>query len=108
VRQHRIDFTTASPSISASHHWVGIPQQQHSLAYSRVKLQRDTVKKTIIGTTENCAILTIRPDAFSSGDELTIDIDKSRLSMTVSDPSKEIILAKNDGGWVIGGLPSVE
>ncbi|MFY7795062.1 MAG: alpha/beta hydrolase [Chitinophagaceae bacterium] len=108
VRQHRIDFTTASPSISARHHWVGVPQQQHSLAYSRVKLQRDTVKRTIIGTTENCAVLTIRPDAFRTGDELTLDIDKSRLTMAVSDPSKDIILARKDGSWVIGALPAVE
>ena len=107
-RQHRIDFTTASPSISARHHWIGIPQQQHSLTYSRVKLQRDTVKRTIIGTTENCAVLTIRPDAFKSGDAITLEIDKSRLSMTVSDPSSEIILSKKDGAWSVGSLPTVE
>jgi pimeloyl-ACP methyl ester carboxylesterase len=100
-----IDFSTAAPAISSQHYWVAILQQQRSLAYSRLKLSRDSAGKTISGTTENIRVLALKPDVFRSGERISIDLDGYRLFVTVSNGGEDIVLMRSAAGWVVSALP---
>src|SRR5690554_510314 len=67
---HTIDFSTANPAISSSNNWVHILQQEHSLEYSRIQVQRNLEQKRITAKTENIAVLGIDVQDFNTGDTL--------------------------------------
>ncbi|RZM12067.1 MAG: alpha/beta hydrolase, partial [Pedobacter sp.] len=54
-----IDFTTASPGISASNRWITVMQQDTPLEYSRVTLTRDKEKGSIKGKLDNVSLIKI-------------------------------------------------
>jgi len=99
-----LDFTSAAPAISADHRWVRLLQQEHTLAYSRVRLRRDTARRTIRGTTENLTALAIDPGPFRPGQPLTLEVDGSRVSVTVGKAGTPIVLRRSGGVWR-EGLP---
>jgi hypothetical protein len=110
-RVHTIDFTTASPAISGSHHWINVLQQEKTFTYSRVKMQRDTARRTITGTTENVQNLLIAPDAFSPGDAVKLELDRQPFSLTVGSGNKPWGFVKRSGSWQLAdnaGLPANE
>lgn len=100
-----IDFTTASPAISATHRWVRLLQQQRTLDYSRVQLRRDTIRATIRGTTQNLKVLAIEPGPFRPGRQLTVELDSSRISVTVSADRNPFVFVRTAGEWREGTTP---
>jgi dienelactone hydrolase len=103
----QIDFTTANPAISATHHWVTIEQQEKSFMYSRVKLTLDTAKKTLTGTTENIACLTINSAALPAQTDIPLELDGQKLTIRAPRPDYSWVFNKVNGMWQQGEGPEL-
>ncbi|SDL43235.1 Prolyl oligopeptidase family protein [Catalinimonas alkaloidigena] len=102
---HDLDFMTANPAISASMHWATIQQQQQPLEYSRIQLHRDKAARTIKGTTENVAVLTLDLNDFQPGETVTIQLDSlSAVAVPIEAPDAKVHLVKGDA-WTVTELP---
>lgn len=101
-----IDFTTANPAISSSYRWATIIQQNHSLDYSSVRLNRDKKQKTIRGSTENVALLKLELDPFAQGDNITLLLDSVSIRHVMTD-DKPVYL-KGYPRWEIAGPPDAQ
>jgi hypothetical protein len=105
--QH-IDFTTANPGISGQMKWATIHQQTVPLQYSRVMLDRDKEKKSITGTTQNVATLSLNLDGFAPGTPLSIRLDSlSEVKYTVG-KADETIFLKKENGWKLSTAPGID
>lgn len=103
---NEIDFTTASPAISAVHHWTRILQQQHPLEYSRIQLSRNKARNTITGTTTNTGILALDLKDVPAGGELTIQLD-GKPAITYTKKATDTLLYLHNGDrWTIGNAPA--
>ncbi|TAD84395.1 MAG: alpha/beta hydrolase [Bacteroidetes bacterium] len=100
-----IDFSTANPAISATHHAITIAQQEKSFAYSRVKLKIDTAKNSISGTTENVASLTINSAALPVETEIPLQLDGQKLTLRAPKPDHNWNFNKVNGTWQQGQVP---
>ena len=96
---NNIDFTTASPGISADDHWASILQQIHPLQYSKIQLARDRAKKTITGTTENIHLLKLALNAFSIHSDINITLDSNSIHYTVKNNNDSIFLLHENNQW---------
>ncbi len=103
---NEIDFTTSSPGISSTYRWAAIIQQQHPLAYSRVRLQRNIYKNSINGNTENIQVLQLALGQFAPGKNVSIALDSSKpIIYTIVTANDSLYLSKPSGQWVIGSKP---
>lgn len=101
-----IDFSTASPGISASFRWATILQQTHPLQYSRIQLKRDRVGKSISGTTGNIRLLKFNLADFSAGTALAITLDAiAAVHYTTTSNADSVVLLKEGNQWVIAKQP---
>jgi predicted peptidase len=101
-----IDFTTASPGISASNHWITIHQQMSPLKYSRVVLTRNKKEGRISGTTENVRLLKIGLAEFGTGAELEIKLDSlSTVTYRTRSIADSIFLIKDQNKWAVVPAP---
>jgi pimeloyl-ACP methyl ester carboxylesterase len=101
-----IDFSTASPGISASFRWAAILQQTHPLQYSRIQLHRDRAGKTISGATTNIRLLKFDLRTFTAGTILKIVLDSSApVSYTVQSHTDSVLLLKEGTQWVVTTQP---
>ena len=101
-----IDFTTANPAISSQHYWVSVLQQQQPLKYSRIKLSRSTDGKTIGGTTENIALLSLALDNLKNGDALQLTLDGQEITFVAKSDNDVLYLRRaQTGGWQTVGAP---
>jgi hypothetical protein len=96
-----IDFTTASPGISADDHWVSILQQIHPLQYSKVQLARDRTKKTITGTTENIHLLKLALHDFPVHSDINITLDSNSIHYAVKNNNDSIFLLHENDQWAL-------
>jgi hypothetical protein len=104
-----IDFTTASPGISAANHWISIDQQVVPLQYSRVKLSRDLNAGTVTGTLENVALLKLNLSDFGQGKMVSITLDGlNTLTLATSSPSDSLFLERRGDAWVQAKTPGRE
>jgi len=105
---NQIDFTTASPGISAEYRWAAVIQQIHPLQYSRIQINRDPTAKKIAGTTQNCKVIKIALTQFGINSLVTIQLDNTNplVYKTVS-TTDTMVLALEQGNWVISKLPSL-
>ena len=104
---NRIDFTTASPGISASFRWATILQQEHPLQYSNIKLERKSSTKIITGTTKNVRLLKLDLKQFASNTSLTIILDSSAPLQYVTTANDSLILLHENNKWAISGTPAL-
>lgn len=94
-----IDFTTVSPGVSASCHWVTVLQQEHALQPSHVVLHADLAAKKITGTVENVSRLSFDTAALGGGD-WTVEF-KGQKGATYK--SGQVLVMKREGSleqWV--------
>lgn len=104
-----IDFTTASPSISASNHWVTIHQQLSPLKYSRVLLKRDRNGKSITGTTENVHLLKLALSEFGNKATLEIRLDSLNIiNYQTKSAMDSLFLIKDQEKWEIVSSPGIK
>jgi len=104
-----IDFTTASPGISASNHWISIHQQQVPLKYSRVQLTRNLETGTIKGSLDNVALLKLNLSDFAKEKTITITLDSlSPIEYKVTESNDSLFLEKQANSWKIVKAPGLE
>ncbi len=107
---HRIrslDFRTAHPGVSASHHWVTIYDQERMLAFSRVRIRLDPGRNRIAGSTENVTMLAIDPGILSKERPAIFRIDSDSLTFdwAVHSVEDRIYLEHSDGFWHFSPKP---
>ncbi|MEO8568638.1 MAG: alpha/beta hydrolase-fold protein [Ginsengibacter sp.] len=103
---NNIDFTTASPGISADFHWVSILQQIHPLQYSKILLSRDRAKKIITGTTENIRLLKLALNNFPVHSDINILLDSNSIQYIIKSNNDSIFLLHENNHWVISKAPN--
>lgn len=103
---HTIDFSTASPGISASFRWATILQQVHPLQYSRLQLRRDRVSGQISGTTHNVRLLKLALSDFATGAAIKVMLDSSAaIHYTTRSAQDSVVLLKEGDRWVMAAQP---
>ncbi|TDQ11389.1 carboxylesterase family protein [Pedobacter metabolipauper] len=101
-----IDFTTASPGISASNHWISIHQQVSPLNYSRVKLTRNLNAGTLSGSVENVQLLKIKLADFGKDKAITLTLDGlNPIKYTTKSDTDSLFIQKTVTEWTIVGAP---
>lgn len=100
-----LDFTTASPGISASYRWAVIHQQQHPLLYSRIQLARNERAKTITGTTNNVRMLKLDLLPFGKDQNVSVRLDGQE-AITVNSAKAEVYLQKENNKWSVVNAPA--
>ena len=104
----KIDFTTASPGISASYRWASIQQQLHPLQYSKIQLNRNRAAGTITGTTGNIRLLKLALADFGSGTPVKITLDGGdAVTYTTGTASDSLYLLKDGDKWTITTKPGL-
>jgi hypothetical protein len=107
----RVDFLTASPSVSARAHWATIEEQIHPFVQSSVHLTFDQTRRRFRGTTENVARLTLdasralgKPE---TGEAFTVELDGQTIanaSASIASSGVQVIwLARSGGTWSVLG-----
>ncbi|NRF37364.1 prolyl oligopeptidase family serine peptidase [Pedobacter foliorum] len=97
-----LDFTTASPGISASYYWATIHQQTIPLQYSRIQFKRDKNAGRITGSTQNVRLLKISLKDFSAGKSIAITLDSlNEVNYITKTATDEIYLQKESNSWQI-------
>lgn len=71
-----VDFTTVSPGISATMHWVTVENQEKAYVPSRVVFRMDPLSRHIAGTTTNVTRLSFT----TAQGEYTVEIDGQKLT----------------------------
>lgn len=103
---NHIDFTTASPGISARFRWASVIQQLHPLQYSRLQLHRNLLQQSISGTTDNVRLLQLALTGWKAGAAVTITLDSlNTVSVSVKSETDSIFLVKENNQWAITGAP---
>jgi predicted esterase len=101
-----IDFTTASPGISASNHWATIYQQVVPFQYSRIQLKRSKTLASISGTSENIALLKLSLAGFAKGKTVNVMLDDlASVKYTTLSDNDSIYLKKADKAWALVAKP---
>ena len=98
-----LDFSTSSPGVSSSNHWVTIEQQESLWSLSRVQLQADPLLRRIRGTSQNVRRLVLRLDALRRGATVSVDLDGKVLKDVSWPASNELQLEKAASGWAVSG-----
>ena len=101
-----IDFTTASPGISADYRWISIQQQIHPLQLSNIQLLRNKLKNSIIGTTENIHLLKMALNDFNPGVDVNIELDNNSLHYKTVSNDDSIYLLHENNQWSFADRPS--
>lgn len=100
-RTNSINFTTASPGISASNNWITIYAQEKQFDFSNIKIKFEPGKKRFKAETENISILKIDCFKLSDDDKFSVEIDSTKLE-DLSVPNDKILwLGKNNDNWNI-------
>jgi predicted esterase len=103
-----IDFTTASPGISASNHWAAIYQQIVPFQYSRVKLNRNPQLAAITGSTDNVELLKLKLPGFAAGKNISISLDGlGAVKYTTRTDNDSVFLKKTNNGWALAAQPAL-
>jgi hypothetical protein len=77
VRQ--VEFTTASPGVSAWSHWLGIEAQIHPLQTASASVRCDPGRRRFTGTTTNVARLALHVDQLPPGAPVNVELDGQKL-----------------------------
>ncbi|HMS53795.1 MAG TPA: prolyl oligopeptidase family serine peptidase [Fimbriimonadaceae bacterium] len=95
-----LDFTTVSPSVSASHAWLQVVAQQKRFEPSRVQLSADRAGQKIIGTTSNVQRMTfnLHEALGSARSKVILNLDGTALEVS---KAKAIVLQKGTRGWFV-------
>lgn len=105
---NNIDFTTASPGISSSNHWIAIYQQTIPLNYSRIRLKRNTKAGLITGKTENIELIKIKLADFGSNAEVSIVLDSlNTIKYMTKNGADSLFLQKKGAEWAITSAPAL-
>jgi hypothetical protein len=103
---NEVDFTTASPGVSARCHWAIIEAQQKQYVPSRVRIELDRDARHFSGETENVARLALDVSSLEPNRPLKLTLDGQTME-TVAWPgaSRCLWLYRRDDKWLLGEEP---
>ena len=102
-----IDFTTASPGISAKDYWLTIYAQEKELELSRaiikfVPFPKGQARNLFVGTTNNVRIVSFDLNITDRSKPLEIDLDSTKLDgISTQQYADKICLEKEGGQWKV-------
>ncbi|MDF1665486.1 MAG: prolyl oligopeptidase family serine peptidase, partial [Planctomycetota bacterium] len=100
-----LDFSTANPGISASHHWLRVETQAVHGAISSV--QARVGAKGFYGRTKNVSKLSFDLSVLPKQDRVEVELDGD--SLQVPWPNKKrLVLARGAKGWSLGEIKAAE
>jgi dienelactone hydrolase len=103
IRQ--VDFTTMSPGVSASCHWVTILAQEHPLERSTISIRFDPGRRRFVGTTANMERLRLGPGEAP----VSVDLDGQKLTCHEVGPGNgDIAIERSRGRWTEDASLSAE
>ena len=100
-----VDFTTASPGISSTLHWLHIHQQEKPFVLSRARIRVNPLLAQFTGTTENISILSLGVGSLADGKKIQLDIDGQKLEPDWPTVNR-VFLFKKAGKWSVGPDPN--
>ncbi len=102
----RVEFTTMSPAVSASCHWVSIGMQEQQWRPSTVSIRYDPGKRRFVGNTTNVARLTLNLEHVAPGAPISVELDGQSIG-NISYPARDrqIWLVKENGQWKLSAAP---
>ncbi|TVQ53787.1 MAG: alpha/beta hydrolase, partial [Phycisphaerales bacterium] len=98
-----IDFTTATPGISASADWITIHAPQAWLKPARVQVSRDRELRLFFGETTNIARLAIELVGLEEGEPVSVELDDTHFDDIDWPESGALYFerAESDGAWQV-------
>ncbi len=107
VRQ--VQFTTASPGVSATMHWVTIEQQSKCMKPSSVDLRVDPGRRRFRGTTDNVSRLSLDLTPLTPAQPLALELDGQKLDKIDWPKGPATLhLMKKDDKWEVAPALSRE
>lgn len=101
----RVEFTTASPGISASRDWATIEAQAKAFLPSAIHLRFDLATHRLTGRTENVAKVSLD----LPGDLLSVELDGGpAVEVKRAAGASRFVLARDEATWVAGTASSPE
>jgi dienelactone hydrolase len=96
-----INFTTPTPSVSATCYWARIDQQVQALAPSKIRLNWERTAQVLSGTTENVECITIDRAAMGSGQTLSrVTLDGQNITVSKQE-KRPLYLQLKAGKWTV-------
>ncbi|HLW65134.1 MAG TPA: prolyl oligopeptidase family serine peptidase [Gemmataceae bacterium] len=103
----RVDFTTASPGVSADCYWARIEAQIKPLAFSHIQIDHDPAKRSFKGKTENVARLSLDVRHLEPGQPLEVELDGQKLSRAPwLENQTRLYLIREKDAWTRIAIPS--
>src|SRR5207249_4204903 len=94
----QVDFSTASPAVSAGCHWAGIEAQTRQLQLSTIHLSWDAAQRRFSGTTDNVARLALDTAHLAPG-PLHAELDGQKIENLAWPKGHRLWLVRHDGQW---------
>jgi pimeloyl-ACP methyl ester carboxylesterase len=103
----KVDFTTASPGVSAACYWARIEAQIKPLAFSHIQIDHDPANHSFKGKTENVYCLSLDIGHLQVNKPVEIELDGQKLGQTEwPNAGHRIWLTRLNDKWVMKGPPS--
>jgi pimeloyl-ACP methyl ester carboxylesterase len=103
VRQ--VEFTTASPDVSAKCHWLTIEAQIHQHKLSSVSVRCDPGARRFVGTTDNVARLSLNVAPLKNDKPIAIELDGQKIENVTHYASRITLIRENDKWAVTPEVP---
>ncbi|MBI4616938.1 MAG: prolyl oligopeptidase family serine peptidase [Planctomycetes bacterium] len=100
-----VDFTTASPGVSADFRWARIEAQVRPLETSRIRVRLDPGQRRIAGTTANIARVSFSVESLAPGAPVRFDLDGTKGEAPWPEHGR-LRLAREGETWVARTTPS--
>ncbi len=98
VRQ--VEFTTASPGVSAKCHWLTIEAQIHQHKLSSASVRCDPGTRRFVGTTDNVARLSFNIAPLKNDKPITIELDGQKIE-NITQHATRITLTRENDKWAV-------
>jgi hypothetical protein len=96
---HRVEFSTASPGVSARSFWARIEAQTKPFELSTIKIDHDPAKRTFKGTTTNVARLALDLRHLKPDEPVSVELDGTKLA-NLGWPTEQILWFElEQGKW---------
>jgi len=99
-----LDFTTISPAVSASCHWLTIAQQQRPCEVTRLQVRVDPGMRRVRGTSQNAQLVCLQlRGIIKPGPGLSIELDGSTIEVDM--PKSGELWLRHDSQWQAASAP---
>jgi dienelactone hydrolase len=98
-----VDFTTASPGVSARSHWLTIEDQIHPGRFSSARIRLDPGLRRFSGKTRNVTRLSFDLHVLQPGSPIRVELDDVKLpEIPWPEKQQRVWLVRTKDGWRLG------